>query len=165
MRITRHLKQSELADLSGVPLNCIGNYEQLRRDINHAQVCIVYRLAKALDCSIEELLDTDLLQSCIFTSKYATIAQKENFTMLKNNSGAPYGYKLIDGCLEIDKEQARNVQKIFEMYLEYTEHPPKELVERIITSSAENGNMLSYEDAEKLVPYEDILLYIETQLD
>lgn len=61
MRITRHLKQSELADLSGVPLKCIGNYEQLRRDINHAQVCIVYRLAKALDCSIEELLDTDLL--------------------------------------------------------------------------------------------------------
>lgn len=85
--------------------------------------------------------------------------------MLKNNPGAPYGYKLIDGCLEIDKEQARNVQKIFEMYLEYTEHPPKELVERIITSSAENGNMLSYEDAEKLVPYEDILLYIEIQLD
>ena len=60
MRITRHLKQSELAELSGVPLKCIGNYEQLRRDINRAQVCIVYRLAKALDCSIEELLDTDL---------------------------------------------------------------------------------------------------------
>lgn len=59
MRIKKHIKQSELAELSGVPLKCIGNYEQLRRDINHARVDIVYRLAHALDCSIEELLDLD----------------------------------------------------------------------------------------------------------
>ena len=57
MRIKKHMKQYELAKLSGVPLKCIGNYEQLRRDINHARADIVYRLARALDCSIEELLD------------------------------------------------------------------------------------------------------------
>ena len=57
MRIQKHIKQSELAERSGVPLKCIGNYEQLRRDINHARVDIVYRLARALSCSIEELLD------------------------------------------------------------------------------------------------------------
>ena len=57
MRIKKQMKKYELAELSGVPLKCIDNYEQLRRDINHARVDIVYRFARALDCSIEELLD------------------------------------------------------------------------------------------------------------
>lgn len=57
LRIQRGLKQSDLSDLSGIPVKCIGNYEQLRRDINKAQVCIVYKLAKALNCSIEDILD------------------------------------------------------------------------------------------------------------
>lgn len=57
IRIKKGMKQSELSELSGVPLKCIGNYEQLRRDINHARVDIVYRLASALNCSIEELIE------------------------------------------------------------------------------------------------------------
>ncbi len=57
IRIKKGMKQSELSELSGVPLKCIGNYEQLRRDINHARVDIVYRLATALNCSIEELIE------------------------------------------------------------------------------------------------------------
>ena len=57
MRIKKGIKQAELADRSGVPLKCIGNYEQLRRDINRARVDIVYRLALALECQIEELLE------------------------------------------------------------------------------------------------------------
>lgn len=56
------ISQKELSTLSGVPVKCIGNYEQLRRDINHASVYIVYRLAKALNCSIEELLEIDSLE-------------------------------------------------------------------------------------------------------
>ena len=57
IRIKKGMKQSELSELSGVPLKCIGNYEQLRIDINHARVDIVYRLASALNCSIEELIE------------------------------------------------------------------------------------------------------------
>ena len=57
IRIKKGIKQSELSELSGVPLKCIGNYEQLRRDINHARVDFVYRLARSLDCSIEELIE------------------------------------------------------------------------------------------------------------
>lgn len=60
IRIKKGMKQSELSELSGVPLKCIGNYEQLRRDINHARVDIVYRLASALNCSIEELIEPPL---------------------------------------------------------------------------------------------------------
>lgn len=61
MRIKKGMKQSELSEVSGVPMKCIGNYEQLRRDINHARVDIVYRLATALECKIEELLDIESL--------------------------------------------------------------------------------------------------------
>ena len=59
MRIQKGMKQAELSERSGIPLKCIGNYEQLRRDINHARVDIVYRLAAALECSMEELLDIE----------------------------------------------------------------------------------------------------------
>ena len=61
MRIKKGIKQSELSERSGVPLKCIGNYEQLRRDINRARVDIVYRLATALDCRMEELLEIEEL--------------------------------------------------------------------------------------------------------
>ena len=57
IRIKKGMKQAELAEASGIPLKCIGNYEQLRRDINHARVDIVYKLASALGCRIEELLE------------------------------------------------------------------------------------------------------------
>lgn len=56
-RIKAGMKQSELSEKAGVPMKCIGNYEQLRRNISHARVDIVYRLAKALGCSIEDLID------------------------------------------------------------------------------------------------------------
>lgn len=59
VRIQKGMKQAELSELSGIPLKCIGNYEQLRRDINHARVDIVYRLAAALGCQMEELLDIE----------------------------------------------------------------------------------------------------------
>ena len=61
MRIQKGMKQAELSEKSKVPIKCIGNYEQLRRNINHARVDIVYRLAAALECQIEELLDTENL--------------------------------------------------------------------------------------------------------
>ena len=59
MRIQKGMKQADLAEASGVPLKCIGNYEQLRRDINHARVDIVYRLAAALGCRMEEILEIE----------------------------------------------------------------------------------------------------------
>lgn len=57
VRKAKGMKQVELAEASGVPLKCIGNYEQLRREINHARVDIVYALASALGCRMEEILE------------------------------------------------------------------------------------------------------------
>lgn len=49
--------QSELAQLSGVSLRSIQMYEQRNKDINKASVETVFRLAKALGCQIEDLME------------------------------------------------------------------------------------------------------------
>lgn len=49
--------QSELANLSGVSLRSIQMYEQRNKDINKAQLETVNNLAKALGCSIEDLIE------------------------------------------------------------------------------------------------------------
>lgn len=49
--------QSELANHSGVSLRSIQMYEQRKKDINKAGVDTVYRLSKALGCTIEDLIE------------------------------------------------------------------------------------------------------------
>lgn len=53
--------QSELAMLSGVSLRSIQMYEQKRKSINRASVETVYRLAKALGCQMDDLMEFELL--------------------------------------------------------------------------------------------------------
>ncbi len=49
--------QKELAEMSGVNLRSIQMYEQRNKDINKAQSDSLYRLAKALGCAMEDLLE------------------------------------------------------------------------------------------------------------
>lgn len=49
--------QAELANKAGVSLRSIQMYEQRNKDINKARVISVYRLAKALGCTVEDLLE------------------------------------------------------------------------------------------------------------
>lgn len=49
--------QAELARRSGVGLRSIQMYEQRNKDINKASVEAVYRLAKVLGCSVEDLIE------------------------------------------------------------------------------------------------------------
>ena len=51
------ITQEKLAELSGVSLNTIRAYERRSKDINRAQVDIVIKLAKALKCQVEDILD------------------------------------------------------------------------------------------------------------
>ena len=57
------LSQSKLAERVGVSFRMIQHYEQGSLDINKAAAETVYRLAKALNCSIEELLELDRIQT------------------------------------------------------------------------------------------------------
>ena len=57
IRENKKLSQSALANESGIKVRTIQDYEQGSRDINKAQAITLYQLAKALDCTIEELLE------------------------------------------------------------------------------------------------------------
>lgn len=51
------MTQAELAKSSGVSLRSIQMYEQRNKNINKASVETLYRLAKALGCTIEDLME------------------------------------------------------------------------------------------------------------
>ncbi|MBR1989080.1 MAG: helix-turn-helix transcriptional regulator [Firmicutes bacterium] len=51
--------QAELAERSGVSLRSIQMYEQRNKNINKASADTVYRLAKVLGCSVEDLLERE----------------------------------------------------------------------------------------------------------
>ncbi len=57
IRTTKGYSQKQLAELSGVSLRSIQMYEQRRKNINKAQSDSLYRLAKVLDCTMEDLLE------------------------------------------------------------------------------------------------------------
>jgi transcriptional regulator with XRE-family HTH domain len=57
IRKERGYSQKQLAELSGVNVRMIQFYEQGARDINIAQADTVYKLAQALECNMEELLE------------------------------------------------------------------------------------------------------------
>ena len=58
IREARGLSQAKLAEISGVNVRMIQYYEQGAKDINAAAALTVYRLAQALDSSVEFLLET-----------------------------------------------------------------------------------------------------------
>ncbi len=57
LRKDKGLSQSQLAKLSGVSVRMIQKYEINEKDINKAQCLTVYKLAKALGCKTENLLN------------------------------------------------------------------------------------------------------------
>lgn len=56
-RQTKRYTQKRLSELSGVNIRMIQYYEQGVKDINKAQAITVYKLASALDCRIEDILN------------------------------------------------------------------------------------------------------------
>lgn len=53
------LSQSKLSEASGVSIRMIQHYEQGVKDINSAAALTVNKLAQALDCTVEDLLETN----------------------------------------------------------------------------------------------------------
>lgn len=51
------LSQSELAELSGIPVRTIQQYEQRQKNINKAQVEYLFKLSNALGCEVECLIE------------------------------------------------------------------------------------------------------------
>lgn len=57
IRNSINMTQRELSVLSGISLRSIQMYEQKNKDINKASVKTVYKLAKILGCTIENLIE------------------------------------------------------------------------------------------------------------
>lgn len=57
LRESRGLSQQELAKLSGVNLRSIQMYEQRVNDIDKAQAQAVFKLSRAIGCTMEDLLE------------------------------------------------------------------------------------------------------------
>ncbi len=57
LRQKANLSQRELADLSGLPVRTIQQYEQRQKNINKAQVEYLVMLAKTLCCDVAELIE------------------------------------------------------------------------------------------------------------
>lgn len=56
-RRSRDLTQNKLSELSGVNIRMIQHYEQGVKDINKAQGITLLKLARALECKIEDILE------------------------------------------------------------------------------------------------------------
>lgn len=79
---------------------------------------------------------------------------------------APFGYRFIDGKLIADELEAEIVKWISDRHSKYQEHPPKELVERIIEETLiTEDSRLSYEEAEQKVSYQEILEYMTREVN
>jgi len=59
IRTMRGLSQSQLARAAGVSVRAIQNYEQRQRRIDLATGTVLYRLATALEVTMEQLLEHD----------------------------------------------------------------------------------------------------------
>lgn len=54
------LSQSKLAEMVGLSVRTVQHYEQGTLDINGAAALTVYRLAQALGCWVEDLLEKEV---------------------------------------------------------------------------------------------------------
>ena len=59
IREQKHLSQGQLAIKSKVSLRAIKSYEQRYRDINKASASTLSKLANALGCDMNDLLEND----------------------------------------------------------------------------------------------------------
>lgn len=57
IREEKNVTQIKLAEVSGVSLRMIQHYEQGVKDINKAQGITLYKIAQALECKIEDILE------------------------------------------------------------------------------------------------------------
>lgn len=70
VRKSRNMSQSKLAETSGVKVRTIQHYEQGSKNINHAKLETLIKLAIALDCRVLDILDDPELIKLITQVKH-----------------------------------------------------------------------------------------------
>lgn len=59
IRKSAGMSQSQLAEASGVNVRLIQDYEQGHKNINAAKAITLYKLSKALNCEMEDLIENE----------------------------------------------------------------------------------------------------------
>ena len=59
IREEKNITQAKLSELSGVNLQMIQKYEMGIRDINKAQGITLHKIAQALECKVEDILNLE----------------------------------------------------------------------------------------------------------
>ncbi len=93
IRKKRCLTQKELSDLSGVPFSILKKYESGEREIIKASAETLLRLATALTCPIEELLENEdklNIQDSLMQKMYNE--WRNEGIQAAEDSGLPFNY-------------------------------------------------------------------------
>lgn len=75
------------------------------------------------------------------------------------------GYDYVDRKLVANATEAEMIKSVFKKFEEYTENPPKVLVDSVLEMALENGEDLCCEDAKQRVSYSEILAFIANELN
>lgn len=59
LRESKNISQAKLSEISGVNIRILQYYEQGYKDINKAQAITLYKIAQALECKIEDILNLE----------------------------------------------------------------------------------------------------------
>ena len=86
MRELTHLSQTDLANMSGVPLRSIQMYEQCNNDIAKAQYSAVANLARCLSCNTQDIVSPMSFRRSLMKS-YSTIIEQKLGNLLEYNAG------------------------------------------------------------------------------
>lgn len=63
LRVAKGYSQSELSAFSGVPLQTLRRYEQSPAPLNNAKLKTLVSLCRSLNCSIEDIIESDELRN------------------------------------------------------------------------------------------------------
>lgn len=91
LRIKQNMTQSELAIKSGVNFRTLQDFEQGRKSLSNAKGEMIYRLSKALNCSVEYLLSDSVQDILIEANKSSEIYNRINEYEHKLNDIELYG--------------------------------------------------------------------------
>lgn len=134
LRKQRRISVAELSRLSGISKRTLEKYENGEREINKARAIAVYNIAKALNCSIEDLLDLeDERKDMVVKMTKYELFKLNNEISLKNR------YGILPGC-SIDLNGSQDPEKIEEFQ---TKEEALEALKKYSTSVGEGSGFFS----------------------
>lgn len=134
LRKQRRISVAELSRLSGISKRTLEKYENGEREINKARAIAVYNIAKALNCSIEDLLDLE-------DKRKDMVVKMTKYVLFKLNNEISWKnrYDILPGC-SIDLNGSQDPEKIEEFQ---TKEEALEALKKYSTSVGEGSGFFS----------------------